>query len=88
VTTKDALISYLRENIPKDIKRFLSLVYEEHSKLNVVLLDYEHFPHCIHFKEGMLIRNLMRESGMCDNFTATDLDNTWEEITIRALKLN
>jgi len=34
-------------------------------------------PHPVHWREGMSVRNFMRRSGFCDNWTDNDLDEAW-----------
>ena len=34
-------------------------------------------PHAVHFREGMQVRNFMRSTGLCKDWTAHDYDNNW-----------
>lgn len=43
------------------------------------------FPHPIHFREGMWIRNRLRDSGLCRDWSDHDLDNNWAEIVEKAI---
>ena len=43
-------------------------------------------PHPVHFREGMQIRNAMRNSRLCDGWTAHDFDNRWAIIVTEAIR--
>jgi len=43
-------------------------------------------PHPIHFREGMEIRNKLRETGLCDDWSDHDLDNNWHRIVEKAIE--
>jgi len=43
-------------------------------------------PHAVHFREGMQVRNMMRQSGLCDDWDDHDLDNNWAAVIEEAIK--
>lgn len=43
-------------------------------------------PHPVHFREGMQIRNALREAGVCKDWDAHDYDNNWARIVEEAIK--
>jgi hypothetical protein len=43
-------------------------------------------PHPVHFREGMSVRNHLRASGLCKDWTAHDFDNRWAELVERAIE--
>jgi len=43
-------------------------------------------PHPIHFREGMQIRNWLRESGLCKDWSDHDLDNNWARVVEKAIE--
>ncbi len=43
-------------------------------------------PHPVHFREGMQVRNFLRSTGLCKDWTAHDLDNNWAEVIKEAIK--
>ncbi|MCK5017791.1 MAG: hypothetical protein KAS32_12075 [Candidatus Peribacteraceae bacterium] len=47
--------------------------------------DYS-IPHPIHLREGMQIRNFMRESGYCDDYDSHAFDNKWGSLIEEVLK--
>lgn len=40
----------------------------------------------LHFREGMQVRNFLRGTGLCKDWSAHDLDNNWMEIIKMAIK--
>ncbi len=50
-----------------------------------VILDDGELPHTVHFHEGMQVRNFMRRTGLCDNWTDHDFDDHWVQIVCLAL---
>jgi hypothetical protein len=64
------------------IKHFTK-IYEKHGTLMAVE-QHGRYPHAIHFREGMMVRNFLRSTGLCENWDAHDYDNRWEEVTLRA----
>ena len=43
-------------------------------------------PHPVHFREGMEIRNAIRESGMCDDWDCEVLDGMWTHVIDKVIK--
>lgn len=43
-------------------------------------------PHPVHFREGMRVRNAMRQSGLCEGWTDHDYDEHWADIVEMAIK--
>ena len=44
-------------------------------------------PHPIHFREGMKIRNYMRQSGYFNDWDDHDFDNNWDLLIDKVLEL-
>ena len=78
------LANQIREWLGFDGIKFFSDVKEKHGKVNAVW-DAGGFPHCVHFQEGMAVRNKLRE---LTNFSWTDheYDDRWVEIIEEAIK--
>lgn len=43
-------------------------------------------PHPVHFREGMKVRNFMRESEHCIGWSANDLDDNWIDVIVRSIE--
>ena len=43
-------------------------------------------PHPVHFREGMEIRNAIRESGMCEDWDSEILDDIWCYVIDKVVK--
>jgi hypothetical protein len=43
-------------------------------------------PHPVHFREGMSVRNAMRDSGLCTDWSDHDFDDNWTEVVELAVK--
>ena len=76
---------------PEGIKFFQDL-YEEHGELNVVISAGKpdsgfSIPHPVHFREGMQVRNCMRMSKLCEDWTDHDYDDMWEPVVLAAVVL-
>lgn len=57
---------------------FFRNVKAEHGKVNAVWIDGG-IPHCVHFREGMMIRNKLRD--LTNNeWSVYEYDNTWADI--------
>jgi hypothetical protein len=80
------LISKTIEWLGKEGKDFFTSVYKKYGKLNVVLEGFP--PHPVHLREGMTVRNFMRESNLCEGWSDHDYDDNWEKLILLSLKLN
>ncbi len=69
-----------------DLKKWLGLngltffkgLKEQYGKVNAVWNEGG-IPHCVHFREGMQVRNKLRELTNGD-WSCNEYDNTWAEI--------
>jgi hypothetical protein len=62
-----------------------SFYKREHGTVSPVYME-DGFPHPVHFREGMHVRNYMRSTNLCENWSPHDLDDTWAEVVERAIK--
>ena len=37
-------------------------------------------PHIVHFREGMQVRNFMRQSGECNDWSDHEFDDNWVKL--------
>ena len=57
---------------------FFRNIKNEHGKVNAIW-DEGGIPHCVHFREGMQVRNKLRDL-TSNSWTVYEYDNTWVEI--------
>jgi len=77
------LVEYVRVYLgPRGRDYFLGIL-REYGHLNVVLPGDP--PHPVHFRDGMRVRNAMRESQLCDGWTCHDFDNNWSRVVVQAI---
>jgi len=66
------------------IKHFRD-IKETHGEIAAVFMEGS-IPHAVHFNEGMSVRNFMRQSGECKNWTAHEFDDNWESLIEKVIK--
>lgn len=72
------LIPVLKQWLGVDGINYFKGIQAEHGKVNAVWNEGG-IPHCVHFREGMQIRNKLRN--LTDgSWTTNEYDNTWAEI--------
>jgi len=76
------LVEKLREWLGADGIKFFSEIKEEHGEIAAVWMDGK-IPHPVHFREGMQVRNFLRQHV---NWDCHKLDNTWESLVEEAIK--
>jgi len=81
MTLKENFLKWLR---PQGIK-YLKDIIKEHGNVLAVWMD-GNIPHVVHFREGMQIRNWMREQPEFQDFDDHWFDNNWAEFTENCLK--
>jgi hypothetical protein len=85
----EPLVNALRCYLGDEGISFFEKIYGNSGTLNAVEW-HGNYPHAIHFREGMQIRNWMRTyheaKGIAD-WDAHDYDNRWEEATLRACRI-
>jgi len=82
------IVKQLRKALsPEDIE-FFREVYTKYEKISALWTEGEgssSFPHPVHFREGMVVRNMLRK--ITDySWTAHEYDARWEELTEKAIK--
>jgi hypothetical protein len=61
---------------------FFENILKKHGTLNVIL-DYLH---PVHLREGMQVRNFLRDLPECKEWSAIQLDDNWQEIVKEVIK--
>ena len=75
------LIPRLREYLGVEMIDFFKICWREHGTYSPVLFPRGpgSFPHPVHLREGVRIRNFMRKTGLCEGWDDHDYDNNWVE---------
>jgi NTP pyrophosphatase (non-canonical NTP hydrolase) len=78
----------VRNYLTREGLQFFKIIYNLVGTVNVVIspIDVTYVPHPTHFREGMQIRNLLRESKLCPDWTDHDYDNNWFRIVESAIE--
>ena len=79
-----SLVDYIKEHIGQDGIDQFRKIKDVHGRLDAVWMEGA-IPHCVHFREGMQIRNLMRTSGLCEGWDDIDLDNHWMSVVEKCI---
>ena len=86
------LIPKVKDWLGKDGKQFFTENHEKHGTVSPVLelkiTKDRSIPHCVHFREGMSVRNFMRGTGLCADWDALDYDDNWVEIVELAIGIS
>ena len=77
------IIDGIKTWLGDDGKIFFTKMMLEHGEISPVFNEGR-FPHAVHFREGMQVRNYLRKNG-CEDWDHEDLDNNWEEIVRLAI---
>lgn len=64
---------------------FQSLYDQFGNEFDTACLDTGGIPHPVHFREGMTIRNMLRDSGLFPKWDSHDFDNNWGAVVKAAL---
>lgn len=64
---------------------FFTEMVNTHGKVSPVFMKGG-IPHCVHFREGMQVRNHLRTTGLCDDWSQDDYDNLWAVVVERVLE--
>ena len=75
-TIPKELIKKTRKWLGKNGIAFFKEMKEKHDGYSPVFMVGD-IPYPVHFREGMQVRNFMRNSGLCDEWTCHELDDNW-----------
>jgi len=79
------LIIKTKEWLGSEEVSFFRDLKDKYSTINAVWNEGG-IPHSVHFREGMQVRNFMRENGLCDDWTDHDFDDNWIRLIEEAVK--
>lgn len=79
------LVSRLKTWLGDSGVTFFSKVKKEHGSLNAVWMEGR-IPHPVHLREGMTVRNWLRDQPECKDWDAMRLDDEWEQLVLKAIE--
>ena len=82
--TDKELVCAVREWLGKDGISFFHRVKKESGSVGGLINDGSGIPHPVHFREGMAVRNKLREL-TAYSWTDHEYDNRWEGIVEKAI---
>lgn len=80
----EQIVAEVKGFLGKDGIEFFKECLEKHGEISPVISTGS-IPHPVHFREGMQIRNFMRGTGLCNDWSCHDLDDNWAEVVKRAI---
>lgn len=78
------LVQKMCDYLQEDGMVFFRNLLRDHGTVNACWMEGG-IPHPVHFREGMQVRNFMRQSGLCMDWTDYDYDNMWGPVVIAAI---
>ena len=76
------LVKKLREWLKEDGIQYFSEIKRKHGRVDAVWME-GNLPHAVHFREGMQVRNFLRQHVKWD---AIKLDNSWVSLVEESIK--
>ena len=64
---------------------FFQDLQKKYGRVDAIWVE-DSIPHCVHFREGMQVRNFLRTTKECQSWNPHDLDNNWVEIIEEVIK--
>lgn len=85
------LVSLVEEFLGEEGVKFFKKIKEEFGRVDAIWMETYcegnlRIPHSVHFMEGMMVRNFMRETGLCNHWTCHDFDNNWVDVVNAVLE--
>lgn len=84
----EEIVKQLREALGAEGIAHFRFIYEKYGTVNAIWKVGEGssaFPHPVHFREGMVVRNMLRE--ITDySWTIDEYDGRWAELTEKAIE--
>jgi hypothetical protein len=78
-TITKEMVDHVRKNMTEGMLNLFRKLKEHHNGPRLI-------PHPVHFREGMQIRNWLRESGLCEDWSDHDLDNNWDRVVNKIIE--
>ena len=81
------LVNKLRSWLGPKGRQFFSELYQHHGeRFGSVLLHDGGIPHPVHFREGMQVRNWLRDQKECRDWDADRFDSDWAKLVAEAIQ--
>jgi len=84
IVIEPSVVVALGRWLGEDGKKFFIDCLNNHGSVSPVIIE-DGFPHAVHFREGMQVRNFLRTLPSCSSWTCHDYDNYWTEVVTRAI---
>jgi len=86
----EGLVEKVREWLGADGLDFFTKCLKDHGTVSPcypeeMSVPGRPIPHPVHLREGMSVRNFMRDTGLCEGWDAHDFDNNWAEVVQLAI---
>ena len=81
----DGLVEKTKAWMGEDGLAFFRKTVKDHGEVAAVYMEGG-IPHPVHLREGMQVRNFMRESGLCPDWGAHELDDSWVSLVELCIK--
>ncbi len=84
--TRKVIVEALKIWLGEAGERFFTWCYKKYETVSPVY-DEGGIPHPVHFREGMQVRNYLRQLPECKEWTSGQLDDNWADLVQEALEL-
>ena len=79
VEITEEIVKKTKDWLGEDGIKFFKETKEKYGEIAAVYSEGG-IPHSVHFNEGMQVRNFLRSTSLCLNWTHHDLDDNWVKI--------
>lgn len=80
------LVEKVRVWLSEDGIKFFKGIKGDYGNIATACWMVDSIPHPIHFREGMEVRNFLRSTGLCNDWSAHDFDNQWANVIEKAIE--
>jgi len=82
------LVEETKEFIKEDGIKFFKKMKQTYGEYDAVFMEPGPFPlpHPVHLREGMYVRNFMRSTNHCKDWTAHDFDDSWVSLITKVIE--
>lgn len=82
----DEMVQVIKNYLGKDGIAFFRELKEKYNDISPVIIEGS-LPHPVHFREGMSVRNALRNAKVCPkDWGPHEYDDNWTEIVERAIQ--
>lgn len=80
----DELVYATRKWLGKDGIELFKDIKNKYGEISACWMDGP-IPHPVHFREGMQVRNFLRMTNLCKEWSDHDLDSNWTKVIEKAI---